>query len=203
MGPTIAPTKDDSVEAAMDDMMAALKGMGERVEGINDEIKDVEDVLQDNMLWLPNLPHESVPVFDSDEHNIPWTPEGQMPEFGFEPKPHWDLGSALDIIDFERGVKLSGSRAYVLKGWGARLQRALISLFLDKAREKGFTELYLPYFVKEDMMIGAGQFPKFRDVVYFDADADVYMLPTAEVAITNLHRDEILDEAEHGNGRFV
>lgn len=191
-----APTKDDSVETAMDDMMAALKGMGERVEGINDEIKDIEDVLQDNMLWLPNLPHASVPVFDSDEHNIPWTPEGLMPEFDFEPKPHWDLGPALDIIDFERGVKMAGSRAYVLKGWGARLQRALISLFLDKAREKGFTELYVPYFVNEPMMFGAGQFPKFRDVVYYDADADVYMLPTAEVAITNLHRDEILDEAQ-------
>jgi seryl-tRNA synthetase len=119
-----------------------------------------------------------------------------MPEFDFEPKAHWDLGPALDIIDFERGVKLAGSRAYVLKGWGARLQRALISLFLELARQKGFTELYVPYFVHEAMMYGAGQFPKFRDNVYFDPDAEVYMLPTAEVAITNLHRDEILDEAQ-------
>jgi seryl-tRNA synthetase len=190
------PAGNIDVNAAMDEMMSALKGLGERVEGINILVKDVEASLDDNMLWLPNLPHESVPVADSDEHNKPWTPEGLMPEFDFEPKAHWDLGPALDIIDFERGVKLAGSRAYVLKGWGARLQRALISFFLDKAREKGFTELYLPYFVTQDMMYGAGQFPKFRDVVYFDPDADVYMLPTAEVAITNLHRDEILDEAQ-------
>ena len=176
--------------------MTALKGMGDRVNAINEQVTTVEADLNDNMLWIPNLPHESVPVFDSEEHNIPWTPEGEFFEFEVDPKPHWELGPELDIIDFERGIKLAGSRAYVLKGWGARLQRALISLFLDMAREKGFTELYLPFFVNEEMLYGAGQFPKFRDVVYFDPDADVYMLPTAEVAITNLHRDEILDESQ-------
>jgi seryl-tRNA synthetase len=170
--------------------------MGARIERLNEQIKQVEADLEDNMLWIPNLPHESVPVGASEEQNKPWTPEGTFFEFDFEPKPHWELGPALDIIDFERGVKLAGSRAYVLKGMGARLQRALISFFLDMARQKGFIELYLPYFVMEDMMVGAGQFPKFRDVVYFDPDADVYMIPTAEVAITNLHRDEILDEAQ-------
>lgn len=184
-----------SVDAALEALMSALGGIGERVEGINEQVRQVEADLQDNMLWIPNLPHESVPVFDSDEHNIPWKPEGDIRQFDFEPKPHWDLGPALDIIDFERGINLHGSRGYVLKGMGARLQRALISLFLDMAREKGFVELYVPYLVREDMMVGAGQFPKFRDVVYFDGDADLYMLPTAEVAITNLHRDEILDEA--------
>jgi len=152
--------------------------------------------LADNMLWIPNLPHESVPIGESEEQNKPWTPEGEFFEFDFEPKPHWDLGPALDIIDLERGVKLAGSRAYVLKGWGARLQRALVSLYLDMAREKGFTQVHVPYFVREEMLYGAAQFPKFRDVVYFDPDAEVYMLPTAEVALTNLHRDEILDEAQ-------
>lgn len=191
-----APVHGDDVNAAMDEMMAALKAMGERVEALTDEVKAVESQLDENMLWVPNLPHESVPVADSDESNKPWPVEGTIPEFDFEPKPHWDLGPALDIIDFERGVKLSGSRAYVLKGWGARLQRALISFFLDMARQKGFIELYVPYFVQEAMMYGAGQFPKFRDNVYYDPDADIYMLPTAEVAITNLHRDEILDEAQ-------
>ncbi|NWF71033.1 MAG: serine--tRNA ligase [Chloroflexi bacterium] len=181
---------------SLDTLMAALRALGERVETLNDEVKGVEAQLDEAMFWLPNMPHDSVPVFPSDEHNKPWPAEGQMPEFDFQPRPHWELGPALGIIDFERGVKLAGSRGYVLKGWGARLQRALISFFLDMAREKGFEELYVPYFVKEDMMFGAGQFPKFRDVVYFDADADVYMLPTAEVAITNLHRDEILDEAQ-------
>jgi seryl-tRNA synthetase len=181
---------------AMEDLMTALKGMGDRVEDINKEIAKVEAELNENMLWIPNLPHESVPVFDSEEQNIAWTPEGEFYEFDFEPKPHWDLGPALDIIDFERGVKMAGSRAYVLKGWGARLQRALVNLYLDMAREKGFTQVHVPYFVHEEMLIGAGQFPKFRDVVYFDPDAELYLLPTAEVAITNLHREEILDEAQ-------
>ncbi len=188
----MAPGVDPNV--AMDQMMAALKGMGERVETINEQVKQVEAQLENHMLWLPNLPHESVPVADSEEANIAWEPEGELREFDFDPKPHWDLGPELGIIDFERGVKLAGSRAYVLRGWGSRLQRALISFFLDMSRQKGFTEFYVPYFVQEAMLYGAGQFPKFRDVVYFDADADVYMLPTAEIALTNLHRDEILEE---------
>ena len=181
---------------ALDALNAALGSMGERVETINEQVKEIEAQLEENMLWIPNLPHESVPVAPDDSHNIPWQPEGEFYEFDFEPKPHWELGPAMDIIDFERGVKLAGSRGYMLKGMGARLQRALIQFFLDKAGEKGFTELYVPYLVKEEMMYGSAQFPKFRDVVYFDPDADVYMLPTAEVAITNMHRDEILDEAQ-------
>jgi seryl-tRNA synthetase len=192
----VSVVPDVDADAAMNDLMTALKSMGDRVELVNDHVKQVEQELDDAMLWVPNLPHESVPVAPDDSHNIAWPPEGTAPTFDFTPRPHWELGPELDIIDFERGVRLAGSRAYVLKGWGARLQRALISFFLDKAREKGFTELYVPYFVYEQMMYGAGQFPKFRDVVYFDPDADVYMLPTAEVAITNLHRDEILDEAQ-------
>lgn len=181
---------------AMDDLMSALKGMGERVEAINQEISAVEAKLEENMLWLPNIPHESVPVFPSEEYNKPWPVEGEMPVFDFEPKPHWEIGPALDIIDLERGVKLMGSRGYVLKGLGARLQRALINFFLDMARSKGFVELYVPYLLKEEMMYGSAQFPKFRDVVYEDPDADLFLIPTAEVAITNYHRDEILDEAQ-------
>ncbi|MBI1276859.1 MAG: serine--tRNA ligase [Anaerolineaceae bacterium] len=195
-GSVNAPRKDDSVAEAMDEMMAALKSMGERVEAINDQLRVIDANLQENMYWVPNMPHESVPVSDSEENNIPWTPEGPKREFSFEPKPHWELGPELGIIDFERGVKLAGSRAYVLKGLGARLQRALISFYLDMAREKGFTQVNVPYFVKEEMLYGAAQFPKFKDVVYSDPEAEVYMLPTAEVAITNLHRDEILDEAQ-------
>ena len=186
----------DAPPTAMEALMDALRAMGDRVNALNERVRAVETELDNHMLWVPNLPHESVPVAASDEANLPWAPEGQPRAFDFTPLPHWELGPALDIIDFERGVKLAGSRAYVLKGWGARLQRALINLFLDMARARGFTELYVPYFVQEAMMFGAGQFPKFRDNVYFDPDADIYMLPTAEVAITNLHRDEILDEAQ-------
>lgn len=181
--------------AAYDKLNAALGSLGSRVEALNEQIRQVDAELEENLLWIPNLPHESVPVFESDEHNIPGTPQGPRRSYDFEPRAHWDLGPALDIIDFDRGVKIVGSRGYIFKGMGARLQRALISFFLDKAREKGFIELYVPYMVKEDMMYGAGQFPKFRDNVYHDQEADLYMLPTAEVAVTNLHRDEILDEA--------
>ncbi len=181
---------------AMDEMMNALKGMGERVETLNAQIAEVDAALLENQLWIPNLPHDSVPVAESEAANIAHPPAGEVRTYDFDVKPHWEIGPALGIIDFERGVRMSGSRAYVLKGMGARLQRALISLFLDSARAHGFTELYVPYMVREEMMYGAGQFPKFRDVVYNDPDAEVYMLPTAEIAITNLHRDEILDEAQ-------
>lgn len=192
------PVSDLTVATSdgLDRLMEALGGLGLRVEALNDEIRQVEATLEENLLWVPNLPHESVPVRASEEDNIAWAPEGEQRIFDFEPKAHWDLGPALGIIDFERGVRLTGTRGYVLTGMGARLQRALIALFLDMARQKGFTELYLPYLVREPMMVGAGQFPKFRDNVYTDADAELFLLPTAEVAIANLHRDEVLDEEQ-------
>ena len=186
----------DGAKDEFDQLISALRGLGDRVDAGFDEIKTIEAELEENMLWIPNMPHESVIVADSDEANTPWEPEGPFYEFDFEPQAHWDLGPALDIIDFERGVKLAGTRFYILKGWGARLQRALITFFLDMAREKGFTELYLPYLIYEQNLYGAAQFPKFTDVVYQDTEADLYLIPTAEVAITNIHRDEILDEAD-------
>jgi seryl-tRNA synthetase len=189
------PSGNDDANA-LDRLTDSLRGLGDRVNTLNDQVRDVEQQLDENMLWLPNIPHESVPFGESDAENVAHPMQGSLREFDFQPKPHWELGPALDIIDFESGIKIAGSRGYVLKGWGARLQRALISFFLDMAREKGFTEVYVPYFVKEEMLYGSAQFPKFRDVVYFDADADVYMLPTAEVAITNIYRDQIIDEDE-------
>lgn len=185
-----------AVENSFNDLIAALKDLGNRVDEGFAEAKRIETELDEHMLWLPNLPHESVPVAPGEEGNVEWEPEGEFREFDFEPLPHWDLGPALGIIDFERGVKISGARFYILKGWGARLQRALISFFLDMARDKGFTELYVPYLVREEMLYGSAQFPKFRDTVYEDPDADLYLLPTAEVAVTNMHRDEILDESQ-------
>ena len=186
----------DAPAGAVDALMDALRALGDRVNEFNAEVDAVDAELREQMLWLPNLPHESVPVFPGEEHNIAWEPEGAFRSFDFQPRPHWELGPELDIIDFERGVKLAGTRSYILKGMGARLQRALVALFLDTARARGFTELYLPYMVAEEMMVGAGQFPKFRDNVYHDPDAGLFMLPTAEVAIANMHRDEILDEAQ-------
>lgn len=192
---TDKPAVDAAADSgALDALNQALGAMSGRVEGFNAQLREVEAELEREMLWIPNLPHESVPVFESEDNNIAWTPEGAFYEFDFEPKPHWELGPALDIIDFERGIKIAGSRGYVLKGGGARLQRALISLYLDLAREHGFTEVYIPFMVREDSLIGAGQFPKFREQVYHDPEADVYFIPTSEVALTNLHRDEILEE---------
>jgi seryl-tRNA synthetase len=179
-----------------DALIAALGVLGDKVEQGFDQIKEIETQLEEEMLWIPNLPHESTPYGASDEENRPWPVHGDIPQFSFPPKAHWDLAPELGILDFERGVKLSGSRFYILKGVGATLQRALINLYLDMAIEKGFTPLYVPQMVHEDSMYGAGQFPKFRENVYMDATDQYYFLPTAEVAITNMHADEILEEAD-------
>lgn len=179
-----------------DHLLDKMRSMSDHHSEMEEEVRTVEAALDEHMLWVPNLPHESVPVGVGEEDNVPGEPEGEARTFDFEPKPHWDLGVELDMIDFDRGVKLSGSRFYILKGWGARLQRALIQFYLDTAREKGFTELYVPYLIREEMLVGAGQFPKFTDVVYSDTDAGLYLLPTSEVAITNILRDEIVNEAD-------
>ena len=181
-------------KSAFDQLIRELRTMGDEIDDGFHQIDSIESELRENMLWIPNLPHESVPVAESEEGNIPGQLQGNLREFDFEPKPHWELGPALDIIDFERGVKLAGSRYYTLKGWGARLQRALISFFLDTARENGFTEVYVPYIVHGDMLYGAAQFPKFQDTVFALADEKKFLIPTAEVGIANLHRDEILEE---------
>jgi seryl-tRNA synthetase len=186
---------DGSAPATLDDLKQAVGGLGQTVEEFNAKLRGLDEQFNDHQLYIPNIPHESVIYGESDEDNRPWPPEGLIREYDFEPLPHWELGPKLDIIDFERGVKVAGSRGYILKGWGARLQRALGNFFLDTALANGYTECYVPFMVKEEMMIGSGQFPKFRDVVYSDPDAEVYMLPTAEVAITNMFREEILDES--------
>jgi seryl-tRNA synthetase len=190
----VEPDETIDTQAALDDLLSVLREMGDKVNALNDKLRVIDSDLQENMLWIPNLPHESVIVADSEDANKAWQPEGDMPEFDFVPKPHWELGPELGIIDFERGVKLAGSRAYIFKGMGVRLQRALELFYLDKAQEKGFEEIYLPFFVRKDALVGAGQFPKFTDVVYFDPDAEVYLLPTAEVGMTYMHADEILSE---------
>lgn len=183
-----------NVEQAKDD----TRELGSKISALDDELRAVEEKLRENMLWVPNLPHESVPVGPDETHNVFHEPQGAPPPaFDFKPKPHWDLGPEMGIIDFERGVKLSGSRFYVLKGWGARLQRALIQFMLDYHLEHhGFTEIYPPFMVRSQVFEGAGQLPKFFDNIYRDAEEDFMWLGTAEIALTNLHRDEILEEDE-------
>ncbi len=171
-----------------------MKGLNARLEKKEIELREVEASLNDLMLWIPNLPAEGVPVGAGEHENVVVREEGEKPVFDFTPLPHWDLGPMLGIIDFERGAKLSGSRFYVLKGAGARLQRALITWMIDvHTQQHGHTEVYPPFMVRSEMLVGTGNLPKFGDALYHDHEEDFWWVPTAEVPVTNLHRDEILD----------
>ena len=168
--------------------------LSERIDALEPRVKEVEERVRSLLLDLPNVPHPNTPVGEGEEQNVIIRTEGAPPPFDFEPRPHWEIGERLGIIDFERGVKLSGSRFYVLRGAGARLERALIAWMLDLHTDKqGYTEVYTPFVVKEECLWGAGQLPKFRDNLYHDVEDDLWLVPTAEVPITNLHRDEILE----------
>jgi seryl-tRNA synthetase len=163
------------------------------IKGLEDEVKILDTQLEDLLLQVPNVPHPSVPEGKGEGDNVVVRSWGEPPIFGFKPVPHWELGESLGIIDFDRGVKLSGTRFYVLKGLGARLQRALIAFMLDlHTKEHGYQEVYPPFMVKREMMVGSGQLPKFFDNLYHDDEDDFWFVPTAEVPVTNLHRDEIL-----------
>jgi len=166
----------------------------DKIEKLNADLDAAQAGLDTLLLELPNLPHPSVPVGKDESENVVLREEGTKRSYDFTPKPHWDLGTALDIIDFERGVKISGSRFYVLKDWGARLQRALITLMLDLHTQKhGYVEIYPPYMVRRECLVGTGNLPKFGDNLYRDAVEDFWFIPTAEVPVTNLYRDEIVD----------
>jgi seryl-tRNA synthetase len=183
------------------DEAEALKGrmseIGDRIGELDEDLRQVDADLYQKQLWVPNMPHPSVPVGPDESHNVLVRQEGQpksAADYGFEPLPHWDLGPVLGIIDLERGGKLSGSRFYILKGAGARLQRALIQWMLNYHIEvHGYTEIYPPYMVRREMMVAAGQLPKFGENIYHDAEEDYWFIGTAEIPLTNLHRDEILD----------
>ncbi|MFQ5945205.1 MAG: serine--tRNA ligase [Anaerolineae bacterium] len=183
--------------AGMDDKNPArieeARALGDKIKVLDDSRGEAEADLKDLLLQVPNMPHSSVPVGPDESANVLVRTEGEPREFDFEPLPHWDLGEALGIIDFERGVKLSGTRFYVLKGLAARLQRALISWMLDlHVQEHGYSEIYPPFLVREEIMWGSAQLPKFWDNLYRDAEEDYWLIPTAEVPVTNLYRDEIL-----------
>jgi seryl-tRNA synthetase len=171
-----------------------MANIGSEIHTLDEELAQVEAALNDAMLRIPNLPHASVPFGQDERDNIVIRTHGSLRQFAFPAAPHWDLGTALDIIDFDRGVKLSGSRFYVLKGAGARLQRALIAWMLDlHTRQHGYTEVYPPYMVRSEILVGTGNLPKFGDNLYHDAEEDFWWIPTAEVPVTNLYRDEVLD----------
>jgi seryl-tRNA synthetase len=175
-------------------MIAAMRTVGERIKALDAELEPVQARLDAALLEVPNLPDPSVPIGPDESHNIIVRQVGDLPSFDFQPQAHWDLGEKLGIIDFERGVKISGTRFYILKGAGARLQRALIAWMIDvHVQEHGYTEIYPPFVVRGECMVGTGQLPKFADNLYRDHEDDLWLVPTAEVPVTNMYRDEILD----------
>jgi len=171
-------------------LVVDMRAVGDRIASL----AAAETAVERQMLEVPNLPDASVPVGRDDRDNTVLRSEGEPRQFDFSPRPHWDIAPELDILDFDRGVKIAGSRFYILKAAGARLQRALITWMLDlHTRQHGYTEIYPPYLVKKECLYGAGQLPKFADNIYYDSEDDLWMIGTAEVPVTNLHRDEILE----------
>lgn len=174
-----------------------VRQISDQISGDDDLLGELDSRLRTMLLYIPNLPHESVPVGKDESENRVLREWGTKPEFGFAPKPHWEIGAELGIIDFERGTKISGSGFPVYKGRGARLQRALIDLMLDThAANHGYTEMRVPYVVNRDAMTGTGQLPKFENDAYRINDDDLFLIPTAEVPLTNLYRKEIINGDE-------
>ena len=186
----IGREKDAEKRAAL---IAGMDTVKQDIAKLDEQLAAVETELEPLLLQLPNLPAAEVPTGRSDAENTVARQVGEPRSFDFAPKPHWELGEALGILDFERGVKISGSRFYVLKGAGAALQRALVSYMLDVHIAQGYVEVYPPYMVKQQCLYGTAQLPKFGDNLYRDAEEDYYFIPTAEVPVTNLYRDEILE----------
>ena len=175
------------------ELIEEMREVGARIKSIDVEVRSIEEDLNRLLLDVPNIPRDDVPVGEDETGNAVVRTVGEPGSFPFEPRPHWELGEALGIIDLERGAKLSGSRFFVLKGAGSRLQRALISWMLDlHVKEHGYDEVYLPYLVSRGTAIGSGHLPKFADTMYHDEEDDLWLVPTAEMPITNLYRDEIL-----------
>jgi seryl-tRNA synthetase len=177
------------------DLMEEIRNINEDIKVLDKEVQDIEENLRDLLLQIPNKPHESVPVGKSEEDNVVVRSVGELPKFDFEPKPHWELGEKMGLMDFEAGIKLAGSRFTVLRGNGARLARALINFMLDlHTREHGYLEFEPPFIVKSKTMTGTGQLPKFANDLYHCESDDLWLIPTAEVPLTNMHAEEILDE---------
>lgn len=178
-------------------LMEKMRSIGEQIRENDLQLAEIEDRIQSLLLEIPNIPLPSVPVGPDEEANIEIRSWGEPGKFEFEPKPHWDIGEMLGIMDFERGVRLAESRFTVLRGSGARLERALINFMLDiHTREHGFIEIEPPFLVNSETMKGTGQLPKFAEDLYSCSADDLWLVPTAEVPLTNLHRDEIIPEED-------
>ena len=179
------------------DIILEMRQVGENVDRLEEQTKNLSGQIDTILLSMPNLPMEQVPPGEGEADNVVVRSWGEPAALDFTPLPHWDLGERLGLIDFQRGVKLSGSRFYTMFGKGAKLDRALISWMLDlHVNEHGYTEVMVPHLVKQESMLGSGNLPKFADNLYHDDEDDLWLIPTAEVPITNLHREEILTAAD-------
>ena len=177
-----------------DQLIIQMRQVGEKISNLDGQLRDIEDKLRDILLHIPNMLNPAVPVGKDDSDNPEVRRWGLPRQFEFTPKPHWEIGANLDILDSERAAKVSESRFTFYKGLGARLERAVISFMMDThSNEHGYTEMLAPYIVNKDSMTGTGQLPKFAEDMFKIQDADLYLVPTAEVPATNYHRDEILD----------
>ncbi|HJV18142.1 MAG TPA: serine--tRNA ligase [Bacillales bacterium] len=191
----VAALKREKKDA--EQLIAEMREVGESIKALDDELRGVEETLEILLLSIPNIPHESVPVGESEDENVEIRKWGEIRDFGFEPKPHWDVADALNILDFERAGKVTGSRFVFYKGLGARLERALWNFMLDlHVDEHGYTEVLPPYMVNRASMTGTGQLPKFEEDAFLIESEDYFLTPTAEVPVTNLHRDEILSSEQ-------
>jgi seryl-tRNA synthetase len=177
-------------------LVADMKVVSDRIKEIDEALKGIEEKTMDFLLNIPNIPHESVPVGKDETENVEVRRWGQPREFDFEPLNHWDIAETLDIIDFERGAKIAGARFAVMKGFGARLERALMNLMLDMNTSKGYKEIFPPILVNKESMTATGQLPKFSEDLFRTVDPEFYLIPTAEVPVTNIHRGEILNESQ-------
>jgi seryl-tRNA synthetase len=176
------------------DVVGEMRDLSRLIKEIDEEIKDIESRLQTILLDIPNIPHESVPVGECAADNPVIRTWGQPRDFGFAPKPHWEIGEDLNILDFERGGKVTGARFCFYRGLGAKLERAVISFMLDlHTNEHGYVEIFPPFLVNRDSMIGTGQLPKFAEDMFKIEGTEFYLIPTAEVPVTNMYRNEILD----------
>jgi seryl-tRNA synthetase len=179
------------------ELMEKVRQVGKEIAAFDEEVKNVEAQMDRILLNIPNLPHESVPVGPDESSNVEIRRWGQPRQFDFEPQAHWDIGPNLDILDFERAAKLSGARFTVYKGLGARLERAVINFYLDvHTQQHGYREILPPFMVSGDCMLGTGQLPKFAEDMFKVEGREMYLIPTAEVPLTNLYREEILDAAD-------
>ena len=180
-----------------DDLIVEMRSVGDDIAKLDVEVKEIETALAEIVMNIPNVPNAEVPVGKNEDDNVEIRTWGNIPAFSFAPKPHWEIGESLGILDFERGAKVTGTRFTFYKGLGARLERALISFMLDlHTEEHGYTEIIPPYIANKDSMTGTGQLPKFAEDMFKLEGLDYYLIPTAEVPVTNYHRGEILEAQE-------